>query len=472
MKPATQSSGSSIFGQTNTPKPQGGIFGGGQQQQTTTSLGAFGQPSTQNQPAQGTSIFGTPLGQNPQQQQQQQQPAGSTLFGTSLGQTPQTQTGQSTSLFGTPLGQNPQMQAGQSTGLFGTSLGQNPQQQQTQTGQSSGLFGGAFGQMQQQPQQQPSTTGIFGQSVAQSGPFGGTQNQPQQQSTLGAFGSLGTQPTSGGWGLGSTTTQPAQQAGGSSFLGGSTLGGSLWGKPATQTPFGGQTVPQPTGPPPFTKSTKFNDLPDQVKKIFEGTDAFIQARVQISNDLKQRKLGEEALKGQEDVRALHKDLTNAISVLRSDVLHTRDLKSKVEQTVQDTIVATRIVEGFKNPQQHGAYLKNHAEFPLEFFNRVTEQMAQRLRWYKATIEQIERKLSSAASQPQYTPQAISSTLEAQHATFIALASKTAALDAELQKLRTLYTQLWRAKTGSMRDPFNELDRGSGGDFGLESLSAK
>lgn len=68
--------------------------------------------------------------------------------------------------------------------------------------------------------------------------------------------------------------------------------------------------------------------------------------------------------------------------------------------------------------------------------------------------------------------AISSTLEAQHTTFVALASKTAALDAELQKIKALYTQLWRAKTGSMRDPFNELDRGGGGDFGLESLSSK
>ena len=66
--------------------------------------------------------------------------------------------------------------------------------------------------------------------------------------------------------------------------------------------------------------------------------------------------------------------------------------------------------------------------------------------------------------------AISSTLQAQHAAFITLASKTAALDAELQKIKALYTQLWRAKTGSMRDPFNDLDRSSDGDFGLETLS--
>ena len=80
------------------------------------------------------------------------------------------------------------------------------------------------------------------------------------------------------------------------------------------------------------------------------------------------------------------DLTASISVLRGDVQHTRDLKQKVEQTVQDTIIATRIVEGFRNPQQNGQYLKTHATFPLEFFNRVTEQMRERLRWYKATIE--------------------------------------------------------------------------------------
>lgn len=79
-------------------------------------------------------------------------------------------------------------------------------------------------------------------------------------------------------------------------------------------------------------------------------------------------------------------LTGAISVLRSDVQHTRDLKHKVEQTVQDTIVATRIVEGFRNSQQNGQYLKTYANFPLEFFNRVTEQMRERLRWYKTTIE--------------------------------------------------------------------------------------
>lgn len=160
------------------------------------------------------------------------------------------------------------------------------------------------------------------------------------------------------------------------------------------------------GQPPFTKSTKFNDLPDNVKKTFEdieyvkyrrqfatlklGFRAHIQGRVQISKDLKQRKVGEEATKGQDLIRKTHKvgrfsrmvshsepshqDLVNSIAVLQNDVLSTRDLKAKVDQSVQDTIVAVHIIDGFRNPQQHGAYLRNHANFPLEYVLRFVKDI--------------------------------------------------------------------------------------------------
>lgn len=68
--------------------------------------------------------------------------------------------------------------------------------------------------------------------------------------------------------------------------------------------------------------------------------------------------------------------------------------------------------------------------------------------------------------------AIAVTLQAQHATFLSLAAKTAALDADLQKVKAVYTQLWRAQTGSVRDPFNDIDRAveKGGDFGMGGLN--
>jgi nucleoporin p58/p45 len=67
---------------------------------------------------------------------------------------------------------------------------------------------------------------------------------------------------------------------------------------------------------------------------------------------------------------------------------------------------------------------------------------------------------------------IAATLQAQHATFISLANKTALVDAELQKIKTIYTQLWRSKTGSMRDPFNPLDSADNSDYGMSGLVVK
>ncbi|KAG6821315.1 hypothetical protein H0H93_000176 [Arthromyces matolae] len=218
--------------------------------------------------------------------------------------------------------------------------------------------------------------------------------------------------------------------------------------------------------------------------------SYIQGRLQISKDLQQRKLGEEPLKAQELLQGIRKDLQNISAQTREDHHFSKDMKSQVERAVQDTIVAIKLVESFKSPQGSGtSYLNSHSTFPLEFFTRATENMRERLLWYKSTIEQIERKLSSSTAQSQ-TPQGwfklkrtthahadstpgIAATLQAQHATFISLASKTAALDTEFQKIKVFITQIWRAKTGSVRDPFNELDRTSdNAEFGIHSLGIK
>ncbi|KAH7930165.1 hypothetical protein BV22DRAFT_1079449 [Leucogyrophana mollusca] len=405
----------SLFGQSNTPKPAASLFGNPQPaSNTTTGFGSFGgqqQQQGQQQPAQGTSLFGG------------------------------------------------------GSGGFGQNTQNQPQQQA-----STGLFGQPAANTQQQPQQNAFGTSLFGNPAA-------ANTAGQQQGGPGIFGSLGSsntsqqQPTTSTTGLwGSTTNslqaQPVQSVSGF----GQTAGSSLF--PQSRQQSYSVSPMQAAGPVLFAKSTKFNDLPEDAKKTFISIDTHIQGRVQISTELKQRKLGHEAMQGQELLRDIHKELLNVAANIRSDKLSAVDLKSKTDQAVQDTIVATHIVDGFKNPQQSGAYLKNHADFPLEFFSRVTEQMRERMQWYKNTIEQIERKLSSSANQAKSTPQAISATLQTQHAIFVSLASKTAALDAEVQKVKALYAQLWRAKTGSMRDPFNDLDRSNGGDFGMESLRVK
>src|ERR1700761_1186703 len=85
--------------------------------------------------------------------------------------------------------------------------------------------------------------------------------------------------------------------------------------------------------------------------------------------------------------------------------HTMDhFRTKLDECVKDTIAATRIVEGFRNQQASGVYLKNYASFPLEyvfhvtfyrlepidrlrrFFTKVTNDLQERLEWYKNTLE--------------------------------------------------------------------------------------
>ncbi|KAL5486112.1 NUP49 [Sanghuangporus weigelae] len=376
---------------------------------------------------------------------------------------------------GFTFGQQQQPQQQQpSTGLFGSSTNQQqPQQQQQQP--STGLFG------------QPTSTGLFGSSTSAAQP----QQQPQQQQSSSLFGN--TQPTTsafGGFGAstfggGQQNQQQLQPQGGAS---------SLFGQPAQtqvqqqqQAQFQQQqqqqqqsTAAANAGAPLFTKTTKFNDLPEDVRKKFEQIDAHIQGRVQISTELKQHKLGDEPQKGAEQIRIVHKDLVNSINKLRSDIAAMRELRGRMDQAVQDTIAATRIIDAFKASQsgqsaqsQQTVWLKNYAGFPLEFFTRVTEQLKERLQWFNNTLEQIERKLVSEANHVSITPQSVTSTLQAQHASFVALAAKTAALDGELQKLKHTYRTLWRARTGSARDPFNELDRSTivgGGELGIEGLS--
>ncbi|KAL5504237.1 NUP49 [Sanghuangporus vaninii] len=424
----------------------------GQQQQKPL----FGASAQSAQPSSGFTF-----GHSQQNQQQQQQPS-STPAATGTG------------LFGNT---QPNTAQQPSTGLFGSSTAQQQPQQQQQ-------------QQQQQPQQQ-SSTGLFGQSTS-TGLFGsGTSTtQPQQQQTSSLFGN--TQPTTSAFGGFGASTSGGQQ----NQLQQQPQGGtsSLFGQPAQSQPQQQQpqsqfqqqqqqqqsTAAANAGAPLFTKTTKFNDLPEDVRKKFEQIDAHIQGRVQISTELKQHKLGDEPRKGAEQIRIVHKDLVNSINKLRSDIAAMRELRARMDQAVQDTIAATRIIDAFKASQsgqstqsQQTVWLKNYAGFPLEFFTRVTEQLKERLQWFNNTLEQIERKLVSEANHVSITPQSVTSTLQAQHASFVALAAKTAALDGELQKLKHTYRTLWRARTGSARDPFNELDRSTivgGGELGIEGLS--
>ncbi|KAL1727880.1 hypothetical protein EV714DRAFT_253422 [Schizophyllum commune] len=488
LKPAASTP--SLFGNTNTAqnnqqKPAGGTFGGSstfgqpQQQQGNTGGGLFGNTnsntSTTNTGTGGGGLFGN-TGGNQQQgsslfgqsNQQQQQPAtGGGLFGS----TTNTNTGTGGGLFGSTNNNTNTGTGG--GGLFGNASNTNT----SNTGTGGGLFGSTSNT-------NTGGGGLFGSTSNTNtntggGLFGSNNANTGNTNTGGGglFGSTNTNTNTGGGLFGNTQNQQQNQSGGGLF-GGTNNSNSLFGaKPSTgaQQPLGMSSLAsQQQGAPPFTKSTRFNDLPDNLKRVFEQIDSHIQSQVQISKDLQQRRMGEEAVKGQQAIRSVHKDLVNAMATINRDLQQAKDLWHKSEQATQDLITGMNIVNGAKNPQAYGAHLKDFAGFPLEYFIRITKEMKVRLEWYKTTLEQAERKLSSQANQAQITPQFITTSLQAQNSAFLALAAKTATLDAELKKIKDLYRKLWREKNASLRDPFNELDRDEkqqpgSQDFGMSQI---
>lgn len=54
-----------------------------------------------------------------------------------------------------------------------------------------------------------------------------------------------------------------------------------------------------------------------------------------------------------------------VNTLSSDEGFVAELKSKADKAVDDTVKATRIVDGWSDPAQNGAYLGIYADFPFE-----------------------------------------------------------------------------------------------------------
>lgn len=74
---------------------------------------------------------------------------------------------------------------------------------------------------------------------------------------------------------------------------------------------------------------------------------------------------------------ISQDLVININHLRTDIIAMQELRSRMDQAVQDTIAATRLIDSFKAPaqptqqgqlnqSQNAAWLKTYANFPLEY----------------------------------------------------------------------------------------------------------
>lgn len=75
--------------------------------------------------------------------------------------------------------------------------------------------------------------------------------------------------------------------------------------------------------------------------------------------------------------------------------------------------------------------------------RTASELKERIQRYRATIDEIERQVSSIEHRDDNSPAAIESAIHSQNASFMALASLVGAIHAEIEGLKEDYTKWYR-----------------------------
>ncbi|KEI42811.1 uncharacterized protein L969DRAFT_84696 [Mixia osmundae IAM 14324] len=353
---------------------------------------------------------------------------------------------------------------------------------------------GSFGQAgTSTPTSKPATFGSFGQAAtskpaATTGfsfgtPAASTSTAAPALTTTSSPFSFGTPaaskpPTSQSapFSFGQSTTTPAafgastsaQQPSGFSF-GGSTQNATA----QNANPFG-QSQPaqqqqqqqQQQQASAITKTTLFEDLPQEARQLLESIETHITGRIQVRDELKAKSLGQAIQKNTETLSVLSTEYNSLTSLLAQSSKAVIDARARYEQDLRDAMKVQTLVEGFRSPQSKGQAAKAIAQFPYEFFVRKVDELSHRLKLYKLSVEQIAHQLRS--TNPDQV-KAIVPTLRTQHALAMSLASSIARLHADVDILVTQYTKLWRDKTGSARDPFDEVRASIRNAASLDSL---
>ncbi|OAV87876.1 hypothetical protein PTTG_09178 [Puccinia triticina 1-1 BBBD Race 1] len=343
--------------------------------------------------------------------------------------------------------------------------------------------GGLFGAIKPQ-----NSGNIFGTSSTTSGGlFGASTTTSTPQTTGNLFGSSTTTTSTPQTGLFGSSNQPATgQQTGTNLFGASnqnTSSTNLFGSNNTNTnatgnPFGTKASSVPVTPAPsgvgngvsqsnpvFTRTTRFNDLPEDAKKQLEALDAMIQSQCRHSDTLKAMQLGTEITEG----TSLLRQVTSEMHVTSASVKNSAKLLDSIRQSIDgevaDLLNLAAIVDAHHSQRMTagahntGESLPNPLKFQFEFFSQKAADMEERMKRYRQTIDYVELQLKGLFDRP--SPASIVPALKAQYSTFMALADKVAQLDAALTLLKEEYRDIWRHQTGSVRDPFAEIDQAFG-----------
>ncbi|SPO22261.1 related to NUP49 - nuclear pore protein [Ustilago trichophora] len=345
---------------------------------------------------------------------------------------------------------------------------------------TGGLFGSSTNtqqqpvQQQQQQQTQPQTgfgAGLFGSSNTASTSnslFGSKPNPPAAGGfSFGNITTNNTASTSTGGGLFGSSTQPAQQQQPSNSL--FSFGGSQPQQQQQQQannafqPFQAQQQNQAAASPfarfGYFQKERFNDLPDDARKLVEELENHISTQTQLRDELKTKTFGDEIRKCAAEWHELDSALKSLSATLDTDEKQSADVGRLLERDRATTSTLYSIIVNAKEPRATPASSDgaSFVEWLEHFFSDLALEYRDRISRYSSTVETIQHHLQSLSSRETYTPQAISDAIHAQHESFMTLAGQVAALHAEVDALKKDYAKWYKQVNRSVRDPFGSMN---------------
>uniref|UniRef100_V5EV28 Uncharacterized protein n=1 Tax=Kalmanozyma brasiliensis (strain GHG001) TaxID=1365824 RepID=V5EV28_KALBG len=206
----------------------------------------------------------------------------------------------------------------------------------------------------------------------------------------------------------------------------------------------------------YFQKERFNDLPDDAKKLIEELETHISSQTQLRDELKTKNFGSEIRKCASEWHELDSALKSLSATLDTDEHQTVDVGRLLERDRATTSTLYPILVNAKEPRgaSDGA---SFVEWLERYFADLAAEYRDRIARYSSTVETIQHHLTSLSSRETYTPQAISDAIHAQHESFMALAGQVAGLHAEVDALKKDYARWYKQVNKSVRDPFGSMN---------------
>ncbi|KAI9015552.1 hypothetical protein DFJ74DRAFT_267721 [Hyaloraphidium curvatum] len=197
-------------------------------------------------------------------------------------------------------------------------------------------------------------------------------------------------------------------------------------------------APQPAASASLGRTTKFLDLPMEIRAQFEKLEAAIQNERDLAETVRNSGTFAAIRRISEAKEQLSSKVDAVKSLLDGDGRLIEDLKSKVNNELRNAELVARHIDRMKDPAKARTASIAAQEATADYFQRLAGTYEERVRQYRVLIEEIERNLESLESSDRFDPKALGDIIRAQNESFMGLATKVAAVHDEIARQKAIW----------------------------------